>query len=700
MRPLAGTLHIDAWAHAMAPPWREPATALRRDAKGRERLQSDGDVHGPLDGKESARSALASRDEALLNAWDRLLAIASLYPAGNTRFLEAVALWREAMRQVCRADGTVCIEVGRDDRLAHEGRVQSAERVSRSRLYPLLVGIGVENVVLSMEIAPEALHHTLLVLQDTHRITERTVGLQHAELPPLPEGVSISLRSFGSPGAELPGTTAPTRHLGDPGEDGGSGGGNGGLGNAGGSNTGAGRTGGGSTGAGGSGGGSTGAGGAGGSGAGAGSPGLGLPPGIMDAPALVGEYPAVRNPHVGAQGEAGETLEERLTQRATQLFHDLTRDTVPEPLPHPVDARPQETRGARDPRQQAPFGPADLVAKLQDLDPSLPFEGQQIGPCQPEWLALLLQFAQGRDDVPYAQRARQIIPRVLARDLGLHELQTVVSAAEDLLESGDAPRVDTLLPLVLGPLTATPELLERALAALARGVDATGRECLWPHLADALLRERVPLGLAQVHGIDGRSALALPAEARPRVLARLETRAPLLSLPLPPSIVQPLRPELRDLHLVLLSSSRGASLGPLLHDALLAASPPLPAPHAGLLALLGAYRPQYREYYRLLLEAEGDVDHAARAQEAANLALRALQKMSRRGRQRPEVADALAALAAAPPGDADALLASIQTERWLFILPAWPAEVRRQAERLQARRPATHARDALQAEVQ
>lgn len=614
-------------------------------AKGRDSLRPDRDVNRPPSGDESAQPALASRDETLLNAWDRLMAIASLYPAGNSRFLEAVELWRAAMRQVSRGDGTFCVEVGRDDRLAHEGQVQSTERVARSRLYPLLVGIGVESMVLSTELSPEALHRTLSLLQETHRITERAIGFQRAELPPLPAGVSISLRSFGSPGASAPGLGAPT---GNPG------GGPGGLGRAG-------------------------------------------VDGHEDAPALVGAYPAVSNPHIGGQGHAAETLEERLTARATRLFDALTGDVVPEALPHPVTPRPDEAAHTRRDRVDAPFGPADLVAKVKTLDPALPFEGQQLGPCQPEWLALLLQFAQTEEDVPHAQRARHILPRVLARELGLHELQTVVSAAEDLLEGGDLDRADALLPLVLEPLAAQPELLERVLAALARGVNAAGREGLWPHLADAILRELVPAGLAQIRGLDGEAALALPAEARARAVTRLEARPALQSRPLPLAIVQPLRPELRDLHFVLLASSRSASMGPLLRDALLAATPPLPAPHAGLLALLGAYRPQYREYYRLLLD--GDDNHAARAQEAATLALRALQRLPRRERQRPEVADALAALAAAPPGDADALLASIQTERRLLFLSAWPATARRQAERLQSRRPSTRAHGASHAEV-
>lgn len=153
---------------------------------------------------DNAGLAIASRDEDLLNAWDRLLAIAALYPPDNTRFRDSLDTWREALRPLARPDGSLCVEIGRDGRLACEGRVLATPRVVQSRLYPLLLGIGVEHVMISLAIAPAAMHRFLAILRDAQRAAERSIGFQHAELPALPPGVTVALRRFGSPGEEGP----------------------------------------------------------------------------------------------------------------------------------------------------------------------------------------------------------------------------------------------------------------------------------------------------------------------------------------------------------------------------------------------------------------------------------------------------------------------------------------------------------------
>jgi len=579
-----------------------------RDAQ---RQGGEGDVSAP---------AVASREDDLLNAWDRLLAIAALYPAQNTRFHDAVTEWREALRAVARADGSVCIEVGREERLAHEGRVQPPERVARSRLYSLLTGIGVEHVVLTINIGVEALHRLLAVLRETQQAAERSIGFQRAELPELPAGVTVKLRSFGSPGE-----------------------------------------------------------------AGLGAAGAGGAATAASGPST--ELPEVNNPHVGVQSDLARSIEERLTVQATSLYRSLTQGAVPETL---SAATPSESasdgsgeRARPGGAPALPFDAEQLRARLARLEVGLPFDTDLLGPSQPEWLALLVQLALADGDDPTALHARAELARSLERELGLQEIQILVAAAESLLTARDAERVDARLPLLLDPLAGRGQQLQAMLTALVEGVDAERRELLWPHLADALLREAVAPSLALLKGADGATALALPAAAIPGALARLEARPALQAGRISPAVFRPLRAEMRPLLFVLLQSSRGVAAGGQLRAALLEAAPP--APFAGLLALLGDFKPSQREFYRLLLGA-GEESGPTLGREAAALALHTLQRLPSSERRRPEVGDALLALTAAPPGEADALLAALLAERRFFFLPAWPAAARRQAQQVQLHR--------------
>ncbi len=394
----------------------------------------------------------------------------------------------------------------------------------------------------------------------------------------------------------------------------------------------------------------------------------------------------VHNPHVGVQSDLARSLEDRLTAQAATLYRKLTRDAVPEAISEAVDsetaAEPPAGEGGRTVDPALPLDAQRLHAQLARLDTGARFDSTLLGPSQPEWVALLLQHALVNDAGATALRARQELAAALERELGLQEIQIIVTVCEGLLDAGDAERADALLPLLLDPL-AQQRRLEPVLSALADGADAKRRELLWPHLADALLCEAVTVGLAQVKGADGESALALPADARSRVLERLEARPALQAGRIAASVFRPLRPEMQPLILVLLQSSRGSTVGDQLRAALLESPPP--APFAGVLALLGDFKPSQREFYRLLIADAAEAGPAL-DREAASLALQILPRLPRGERRRPEVGDALRALVAAPTGEAEALLASVLAERRLLFLPAWPAAARGQAQQIQKRR--------------
>ena len=636
---MAGSLHMAPKGASCREAGRPGGSAPGSAGKGLIPLSPDREAPRTDGAGDSIAPAVASREDDLLNAWDRLLAIAALYPAQNTRFHDAVAEWRHALRPVARADGSFCIEVGREDRLAHEGHVQPTERVARCRLYPLLMGIGVEHIVLSIDIADEALHRLLALLREARRAADRSIGFQHAELPELPAGVTVTLRSFGNPGETALGSV-------QPGSSGGEG---------------------------------------------------GAPDGAASPGAPRSD---VHNPHVGVQSDLARSLEDRLTAQATTLYRNLTRDAMPEATSETaVRETAAESPPERSVRKVDPALPLDaqrLHAQLAQLDTGARFDSTLLGPSQPEWVALLLQHALVNDAGATALSARRELATALERELGLQEIQIVVTACEGLLDAGDAEQADALLPLLLDPIAQQQKRLEPVLTALADGADAKRRELLWPHLADALLREAVSPSFAQVKGADGETALALPAEARSRVLGRLEAQPALQTGRIAPSIFRPLRAEMRPLLLVLLQSSRGSTVGGQLRAALLESPPP--APFAGVLALLGDFKPSQREFYRLLIADEAEAGLAL-GREAASLALQVLLRLPRGERRRPEVSDTLRALMAAPPGEAEALLASVLAERRLLFLPAWPAAARRQAQQIQRRRHRGRIQSAVGEEV-
>jgi len=577
---------------------------------------------------EDAGLAIASRDEDLLYAWDRLLAIAALYPPDNTRFRGSLDAWRETLRPLARSDGSLCVEIGRDGRLACEGRVLAPARVVQSRFYPLLLGIGVEHVLISLAIAPAAMHRLLVILRDAQRTAERSIGFQHAELPALPAGVTVALRSFGSPGETLLRAAD-----GDPAHEQ--------------------------------------------------QRGAELSPEVT-APEHAVPAPVLSNPHVGLQGETIHALEDRLTENVTALYRSLTQDLAPDPVPATEPSAPPVAAPA--PKAATPpplpFDADSFQARLGRLEGELPLGAEQLGPSQAEWLAFLLQQALAPEESDARERARVDLAAQLAQPVGLQGLQMLLSAGEQLLAGGDADAVDAQLPLLLAPLAKQAPALQSLFPAWVDGASAVAREMLWPHLADALLGGLVPVSLAQLRSADGETALALAEEARPRLLARLEQRPSLLDASLPAAIFRPLRPELRPLLLLLLLSSRSVIAGAQLHAALRESG--LPPPFAALLTLLGDFKPSHRELYRLLLRA--DEEGAALAREAAGHAIGVLQRLPRAERGRPEVADCLLTLEAAPAGEADALLDRVTLDRRLPFWPAWPRAARRQASTLKGRR--------------
>jgi len=162
-------------------------------------------------------------DDALLNAWDQLLTVATLYDADNMRFQGTVSDWRRALASI-HAGETVEIEVGGGDRLCHCGREHSPRSVSRSRFYPLLFAVGIETLRMPRDIDAETLHRFLTLLRENGKQAMGLGGLRRADLSDLPAEIDLRLRDFsrapdmhesGEVATDLDPTSAPPTRMTD-----------------------------------------------------------------------------------------------------------------------------------------------------------------------------------------------------------------------------------------------------------------------------------------------------------------------------------------------------------------------------------------------------------------------------------------------------------------------------------------------------
>jgi hypothetical protein len=577
----------------------------------------------------SSPSGVVIAEDSLLNAWDRLLAIAVLYPPDNDRFRRAASEWREVLAALA-TDDRVELEVGTAFRLAHCGQVHDAGRVERSRLYPILLSIGAEGLSLPRRLADEELHALILRLRELATTAERSRDFVHADPVDLPAGVELHLRSFGD-GNRVPifgEVDGPTEAV------------------------------------------------------------------VTEQDIGTADDP-LGNPHLGADSGLARSMEEKLKASATELHRDLLRSSEgcadPADLEildltcEPVDAASPEPESPS-PRvetitdESSLFDAAALQARLDDGRPEFSITGGPGG----EWVALLVQLLkEERGTLPDDLILNEL--RAALSDLpDLQSIQVLLSALEDLLNTGDDLRVDRLFPPLIGLLRRHPVLQANLYVELIAGVGMAGQEMLWPHLASALLIGAPELRARfrqDSHGPTPRLALELSE----RVLPRFEACPALVEGRLDPALFRPRRQAFASLYLMLLRSNRADATGNLLCRAF--REQPPAEPHASLLALLGGYRAQHREYYRLLIQVaetpslSGELDR-----EAAELARQELAQMPQSSRRRPELIQAIAALTPAPPGPVDELLTRIRRQRHLGFLPSWPAAARREADRVVAER--------------
>ncbi len=592
--------------------------------------------------KLSSASCVVLADDSLLNAWDRLLAIAVLYSSDNARFRKAVLEWREAIGSLVSSD-RIELEIGTDFRLAHCGQVHEAKRVERSRLYPLLLSIGAERLCLPRNIGNEDLHVLLKRLRESSQKAERARDFVHSDPTDLPSCVELRLRSFGAgeyvqgleeveSTSEVPSTSEMLIASGDAEEE----------------------------------------------------------PSDIE---VVEEV--LDNPHLAAGSGLARSIEDKLRASATELHRDLLRG-----VEGTIDSKDLEAREPEStpPAAKTPVSPKvsppshsnspppktfDAVAlqKRMDVEPD-GFAGTDGS--DGEWISLLVQLL---DD-----ERKGIDPEMLLGELGnmlsdvpgLQAVQVLLSALEDLVNAGDAARVDRLFPRLIGLLAPYPAFQADIFVELMVGVGMVGQEMLWPHLANALLRGSPEL-LSRIKKSGSGHEEMLAPELRERVLPRFEACWAMVEGQIDATLFQPRRRALISLYLMLLCSTRSETAGNLLSRSFKAKAPA--EPHASLLKLMGGYRSNHREYYSLLIQADGAptvIEDLNR--EAAELVRQELEHLPRASRRHPELLILITAMTAGSPGKVDELLVRIQKQRRLLVLHTWPAAARREAARVASER--------------
>ncbi len=597
----------------------------------------------------SSASCVVLADDSLLNAWDRLLAIAVLYPAGNSRFRNAVLEWREAVDSLVTSD-RIELEIGTDFRLAHCGHAHEPKRVERSRLYPILLSIGAERLCLPRGISDEDLHVLLKRLRESAQKAEQARDFVHADPTDLPACVELRLRSFSAreciQGLEDVKSTSEAA-----------------------------------------------------SGSIAGLSTSEVQNSSVEAEDELSDIEVVdevlENPHLAAGSGLARSIEDKLKASATELHRDLLRGVEgtidpkdlaaqePDPAPPAARAPASPKPGSQSQSNSLPPNAFDAVAlqKLMDAE-AADFSGT--AGTDGEWISLLVQLLDEERKGLDPELLLDELGEMLSDAPGLQAVQVLLSALEDLVNADDAARVDRLFPLLFGLLAQYPVLQADVFVELMVGVGMVGQEMLWPHLANALLRGSPEL-ISSIKKSGNGHVASLAPELRERVLPRFEACWAMVDGQIDPSLFQPRRQAFTSLYYMLLRSTRSDTAGNLLSRSFKTKAPA--EPHASLLKQMGGYRSNHREYYSLLIQTDGALGVVEDLnREAAELARQELEQLPRTSRRHSELLILITAMTPGSPGPVDELLDRIQKQRRLLVLPAWPAAARREAARVAAER--------------
>lgn len=364
---------------------------------------------------------------------------------------------------------------------------------------------------------------------------------------------------------------------------------------------------------------------------------------------------------------------------------DLLFETLRREMMAPGSARPRLIGATRAHRRRNPepaftMTAAELANAFAGLEiPAGPFENpaalDRAGA-----LGLCVLQLQGEPGPDLIEGVRLTINRVIGdKGFGGPERSALAAAVAMIFSREPDPAALTAFNLLWEPLkTMQPHSVGPVWLEIWRLLKPAHRRHAWPYTVNDIL-----LGLAWRNHLEALALYGQVSRVRAsedaRLLYVLESLPALKEGRIGKEVFAPPPPLLFPVLQVLIGSSLSAKLGPLLHDHLLKLQT-----HPLAVVMLEAtteYHPGNRVVYQAILEQGVREKLTPRMVElGGRLLTLAILRLPPGDRSEPWLKDAVRWLGKLAPKDAPEALDRIVTEKKLFVVPAWPKDLRLAAE--------------------
>ncbi|MGD9548155.1 MAG: hypothetical protein AB7V45_11515 [Candidatus Krumholzibacteriia bacterium] len=362
------------------------------------------------------------------------------------------------------------------------------------------------------------------------------------------------------------------------------------------------------------------------------------------------------------------------------LFENMRREVMTQGSARPRLIGASRARKRRNPEPSFTMTAAELVDAYEGLEiPAGPLENpaalDRAGA-----LGLCVLQLQGEPGPDLVEGVRLTINRIVGdRGFGGPERSALAAAVAAIFSREPDEAALTVFEMLWEPLrTMQPHAVGPVWLEVWRRLKPAHRRHVWPYTVNDIL-----LGLAWRNPLEALALYGQVSRVRAsedaRLLYVLESLPALKDGRIGKEVFAPPPPLLFPVLQVLIGSSLSAKLGPPLHDHLLKLQT-----HPLAVVMLEAaaeYHPGNRVVYQAILEQGVREKLTPRMVElGGRLLTLAILRLPPGSRTEPWLADAVRWLGKLAPRDASDALNRIVTEKKLFVMPAWPKELRLAAE--------------------
>ncbi|MFH2053446.1 MAG: hypothetical protein ABIK96_13355 [bacterium] len=362
------------------------------------------------------------------------------------------------------------------------------------------------------------------------------------------------------------------------------------------------------------------------------------------------------------------------------LFENMRREVMTHGSARPLLIGASRARKRRNPEPAFTMTAAELAGAFAGLEiPAGPLENpaalDRAGA-----LGLCVLQLQGEPGPDLIEGVRLTINRIVGdRGFGGPERSALAAAVAAIFSREPDEAALMVFEMLWEPLrTMQPHAVGPIWLEVWRRLKPAHRRHAWPYTVNDIL-----LGLAWRNPLEALALYGQVSRVRAsedaRLLYVLESLPALKESRIGKDVFAPPPPLLFPVLQVLIGSSLSAKLGPLLHDHILKLQT-----HPLAVVMLEAateYHPGNRVVYQAILEQGVREKLAPRMVElGGRLLTLAILRLPPGSRTEPWLADAVRWLGKLAPRDATDALNRIVTEKKLFVMPAWPRELRLAAE--------------------